>query len=163
MGRQYKTPEALWQAGRLQQHLDALKSHDRNTANMINEFEEVFSPGEPDAFAPESTGTFTKEELAAAEAELAAEDGINTAFYEPKVDRYASRRGTQHWTRRRVAQGPTRKLLDSQAAYARKAYFLDKHRVVDIAATLHVTPSTVYGILSGRSHRRASAGWEAQA
>lgn len=122
---------------------------------MSTEFEEVFSPGEPDAVVPESTGSFSKAQLEA-EAELAVEEAI-PARVPPSKDRYATRRGPNHWTRRRPSQGPTRKLSDEDAAFARRTY--PAVRVVVIAATLHVTPSTIYGVLNGKTHRRASAGW----
>lgn len=76
-------------------------------------------------------------------------------------DRYATRRGEQHWTRRRTGQGPTRKLSDEDAKTIRISYFEAHQRVVNIAALLNVTTSTVYGVLRGKTHRREAAGWVA--
>ena len=107
---------------------------------MVLEFEMLLEGDEPDlaepeGFAPEETGTFAK------------------------VDRYASRRGANHWTRRRPTQGPTRKLEDHEARAIRIAYFVDHTRVVAISGAYNVTASTCYGILRGKTHRRESAGW----
>lgn len=154
--RQYRTLEAIAAVGALRQYLDSIRPHDRNTANMTTEFEHVLAPGEPDTFAPESTGTYTRAQLEAEQAELEAEDARDTCVM---ADKYASRRGENHWTRRRPSQGPTRKLADEGALYARVAYYDENERVALIADALQVTASTIYGVLAGRSHRREAAGW----
>lgn len=80
---------------------------------------------------------------------------------EAQEDAYATRRGANHWTRRRTSQGPTRKITDENAAAIRRAY-ASGCRTVDLAADYNVTTVTINGIVAGRTHRRASAGYEAK-
>jgi len=150
----FRTPEALLAVGALRQYLDSIKPHDRETANMVHEFEEVFTEGEPDAFVPASTGTFSKSQLLRERDALAAEDGIATLS---PTDKYSTRRGPNHWTRRRPTQGPTQKLDDDQARAIFVAYYIDKTRVEDLRIQYGVTSSTVYGILRRKTHKAATA------
>jgi len=166
---QYRTVEVLIEVGALRQYLDTVKKHEiQETDNMFEEFE-TLPPAAGDHFEPESTGVFERadldEELDAAEeristipiGRLMVEDLAQDASLSD-IDRYATRRGSNHWTRRRSTQGPTRKLQDSDALAIRQGYARG-HRVVDLAREFDVTTSTIYGVIRGKTHRREAAGW----
>ena len=78
-----------------------------------------------------------------------------------EFDAYASRRGPQHWTHRGhiFAPRPNAKITDMAAAWVRALYFSRASSVASISQTLQVSAAAIYSILTGRTHRRASAGY----
>jgi hypothetical protein len=79
-----------------------------------------------------------------------------------EFDAYASRRGPQHWSHRGhvYAPRPNAKITDMAAAWVRALYFSGASSVASISQTLQVSGAAIYSILQGRTHRRASAGYQ---
>jgi len=79
-----------------------------------------------------------------------------------EFDAYASRRGPQHWSHRGHvwAPRPNAKITDMAAAWVRALYLSGNSSVASISQTLQVSGAAIYSILQGRTHRRASAGYQ---
>jgi len=89
-------------------------------------------------------------------------DNAATSSIRSEFDAYASRRGPQHWSHRGHvwAPRPNAKITDMAAAWVRALYLSGNSSVASISQTLQVSGAAIYSILQGRTHRRASAGYQ---
>jgi len=89
-------------------------------------------------------------------------DTAATSSIKSEFDAYASRRGPQHWSHRGHvwAPRPNAKITDMAAAWVRALYLSGNSSVASISQTLQVSGAAIYSILQGRTHRRASAGYQ---